>query len=333
MSSSSLPTGLDRVTLIAHADWSKNPSKRWMAVALWSNDRRWTVIELSPVLHAPDLFSHLRSRQLTPGCILAGFDFPIGLPSHFAEKAGITNFIEALHAFGQGDWSQFYIPAESSSQVSLHRPFYPSRPGGSCRHDLEQGLDIPFDQLYRLCEMRHENRHAACPLFWTLGAQQVGKAAISAWQELLAPALAHPAFHLQIWPFSGSLSRVCQTGNIVVAETYPAEFYHHLGLSFTSPRRSKRNLADRLSFSDHLLAWAGDQGVQLDPSVRQSIKQGFGTDPSAEDRFDALVGLYGMINVVLGQHPSGEPLPLRVRRVEGWIFGQVGPESLTAKGA
>ncbi len=333
MSSSSLPAGLDRVTLVAHADWSKNASKRWLAVAVLPVDRRWTVIELSPVLNVPDLFHHLRSLQPAPGCILAGFDFPIGFPSHYAQKTGITNFIEALTSFGQGEWSQFYSPAESPSYISLQRPFYPAKPGNSHRQDLEQGLGIPFSRLYRLCEMRHENRHAACPLFWTLGAQQVGKAAISAWQHLLSPALADPQINLKIWPFSGDLSTICQPDHIVVVETYPAEFYHHLGLSFTSPRRSKRTLADRLSFSGHLLAWAKQQDLHLDPSIHQSILLGFGSDPSAEDRFDALVGLSGMINVVLGRHPTGEPLPPRVRRVEGWIFGQVGSESMSAKGA
>ncbi|OGO13459.1 MAG: hypothetical protein A2029_00915 [Chloroflexi bacterium RBG_19FT_COMBO_47_9] len=53
---------------------------------------------------------------------------------------------------------------------------------------------------------------------------------------------------------------------------------------------------------------------------------GFGDFPDGEDRFDALVGLYGMINVVLGNHPSGEPVPPHIYKIEGWIFGQEPPK-------
>jgi len=35
-----------------------------------------------------------------------------------------------------------------------------------------------------------------------------------------------------------------------------------------------------------------------------------------------VVGLLGMLNVVLGRRPSGEPDDPLVRRLEGWILGQ-----------
>lgn len=35
-------------------------------------------------------------------------------------------------------------------------------------------------------------RRAACPLFWTLGGNQAGKAAIAGWRDILQPALLDP---------------------------------------------------------------------------------------------------------------------------------------------
>ena len=52
------------------------------------------------------------------------------------------------------------------------------------------------------------------------------------------------------------------------------------------------------------------------------IEDGFGAGASGEDRFDAVAGLFGILNVVLGRRPSGEPDDPVVRRIEGWILGQ-----------
>ena len=52
------------------------------------------------------------------------------------------------------------------------------------------------------------------------------------------------------------------------------------------------------------------------------MEQGdFGARNDGEDRFDAVVGLLGMLDVVLGNLPSGEPED-DTTRVEGWILGQ-----------
>lgn len=79
-----------------------------------------------------------------------------------------------------------------------------------------------------------------------MGGQQVGKAAISGWDSLIEPTLDNPELNLKLSPFTCSLSDICKPGNIVFVEIYPAEFYGHLGLSFSSPvRRSKRRYDDR----------------------------------------------------------------------------------------
>jgi hypothetical protein len=161
-----------------------------------------------------------------------------------------------------------------------------------------------------------------------MGCQQVGKAAISGWRDLLTPALTDPALAIKIWPFSGMLAELCQPGASVVVETYPAEFYSHLGLSFSSLcKRSKRRWSDRLVYSDHLISWACAHNIDLDPTIRQTVLDGFGPGPDGEDRFDALIGLYGMINVIQRNQPTGEPFSPRISRVEGWIFGQEGSQA------
>ena len=327
------PDAFEHVSLISHADWSKSPGKRWVAIATLQANHRWLVNELSNVSDPSNLFLYLKSHLLNPGCIMAGFDFPIGIPYSYADKAGITEFLTALTLFGHNEWDQFYIPAELPSQISIKRPFYPNIPGNSRRQYLENGLGIPFNRLFRLCENAHENRRAACPLFWTLGGQQVGKAAISAWESLLAPSLADPMLQLKIWPFSGSLKDVCKAGNIVILETYPSEFYGHLGLSFYTPiRRSKRRQIDRKALAPKLISWARDHNLELDPVIIGLIMDGFGNDLSGEDRFDALVGLYGMINIILGSHTTGEPVSPQITKLEGWIFGQEQPEKETRVG-
>jgi hypothetical protein len=321
-------TTLRHASLVSHADWSVNPSKRWIAVAILQPGGRWTICELVNVPNPSKIFNHLKSLQILPGCILSGFDFPIGLPYQYALKAGITDFLNVLPLLGQKSWEKFYQPAESASEISLYRPFYPAKPGGSRRSHLADGLGIPFSQLYRLCEVGRINRRAACPLFWTLGGQQVGKAAISGWRDLLTLTLSDPSLNQKIWPFSGSLDELCQPGASVIVETYPAEFYTHLGLSFSSSsRRSKRRRSDRLIYLDHLLSWASALQIDLSSSITHMLQDGFGDDPAGEDRFDAFVGLYGMINVILGNHPAGEPLPPHISRVEGWIFGQEGSQA------
>ena len=304
-----------------------------MAIAIMQSDHRWLACELTKVCEPSNLFSYLRSHLRKPGCIMAGFDFPIGIPSSYASMAGITDFLATLALFGYNEWDQFYTPAESPSQINLHRPFYPARPGTSRRQYLENGLNIPFNQLYRLCERAHKKRRAACPLFWTMGGQQVGKAAISGWESLLSPALDDPTQNLKIWPFSGSLASICTTGNIVALETYPAEFYGHLGLSFSYPiRRSKRSQIDRKAFARQLISWAGAHQLELDGSIMDMILDGFGSALDGEDRFDALIGLYGMINVMMGNRPTGEPAPPLITKIEGWIFGQEQPQKETCLG-
>ncbi len=201
----------------------------------------------------------------------------------------------------------------------MRRPFYPARPGGKRREHLLSALGIA--DLRRQCDRATTTRRAAAELFWTVGAQQVGKAAISGWRELLAPAVKlGDLVPLSLWPFSGAFGVLLLPGRVVACEAYPAEFYGHLGVRFP-PRASKRVQADRAAHASALLAFAQKAGIALDPALQDQISSGFGSDAFGEDRFDAAVGLLGMLNVALGYRAPGEPHAPEIRQIEGWILG------------
>jgi hypothetical protein len=175
--------------LIAHADWSTDPKKRWMCIADLRDNRSYKVESPERVGELSTFFHRLWSIA-DRKAIVVGFDFPIGLPSEYAKLAGITDFVQSLMTLGRGPWSEFYEIAENPSEISLHRPFYPYRPGGTSQRQLCEALGVRnIDSLRRICEQKTPSRGSAAPLFWTLGPQQVGRAAISGWKDLIAPAL------------------------------------------------------------------------------------------------------------------------------------------------
>jgi hypothetical protein len=312
--------------LIVHADWSTSPGKRWLARARLESDGRYLAYAPELAGELEGLLPRLRIRAGEGGATLVGFDFPIGLPLVYAQRAGITDFLAILPRLGHEQWSQFYEPASSPAEIGIYRPFYPARAGNARQLHLIEGLQVTsIDDLRRRCERAHAQRRAACPLFWTLGAQQVGKAAISGWREAIAGANGMPGY-VAIWPFSGILSELLEPGKVVVAETYPAEFYAHLGVGFAAHRQGqksgKRSQRDRLANASRLLDWADRANVLVAPNLEAALRDGFGASLDGEDRFDAVVGLFGMINVILGFRPVGEPKDEAIRKIEGWILGQ-----------
>ena len=97
--------------LVAHADWSAHPAKRWMARAVLERGGRYLVQPPAPVGALDGLWARLEV-DAPSGAILVGFDFPIGLPAAYAERAGIEDFRDALERF-DGD---FYHVARSSGR-------------------------------------------------------------------------------------------------------------------------------------------------------------------------------------------------------------------------
>src|SRR4029079_19473112 len=99
---------------------------------------------------------------------------------------GVTSSLETLPGLGRGEWRRFFEPAVLPGEIALGRPFYPARPGGTSQAHLVEGLGVAsMDDLLRRCDRRTATRRAACSIFWTLGANQVGRAAIAGWREVL----------------------------------------------------------------------------------------------------------------------------------------------------
>jgi hypothetical protein len=307
--------------VVAHVDWGVGQLKRWLVRAVRQGNGDFRV--QAPVPVEPTEVFALARGTVTTGPVLVGFDFPIGLPSRYAEKAGGSGFVEVLPKFGQGAWRDFFTFAERPEQVHVHRPFYPRRPGGTRRDHLARGLGLEFHQLLRQCDRKTSERREACPVFWILGGQQVGRGACLGWQEVLQPALA--TGRIAIWPFAGNLEDLLGRHELIVVETYPAEFYGHLfeeGALARLRAVGKRKQAGRTVVAPCLFQWAERCRVALDDNLTRLIEDGFGDKRSAEDQFDAAVGCFGMLNVLLGFRPHAEPTSAVSRRIEGWIFGQ-----------
>jgi hypothetical protein len=303
-------------THIYHADWGTDPSKRWLARAKLGAGGCYISEAPHPVGDHTHLITSIRSEIGSEGCALVGFDFPIGVPERYASAAGIEKFKSFLLELGTGAWADFFTVSRTSSEISMHRPFYPCKPGGTKQLHLLAALGLQdIGDLRRQCERKQNGRRAACALFWTLGANQVGKGAIVGWRDVLAPAL-HGDKNVALWPFDGRLEELLEPGKIVIAETYPAECY---GWFFSEPLRGKGKLGVRRGVGMRLLGWASNTGVELEAALQEEIEAGF---PDGDDAFDAVVGLFGMIEVVTGKRHTGEPHDDRTRRVEGWILGQ-----------
>jgi hypothetical protein len=267
---------------IVHADWSTSAAKRWMAKAVLQENGQYLAYLPECVGEPETLLQRLRRAAAPEDAILLGFDFPIGLPARYAQKCGIDDFQSLLPSLGTGKWADFYRVCECPEHIHLLRPFYPLRAGNARHVHLIRALGMKaIDELRRQCELPHPGRRAAAPLFWTLGGQQVGKAAICGWRDVLGPSLRGDQLDCQdascklaIWPFAGRLNELLQPGMTVVVETYPAEYYAHLGLAFSparrlyqsehkGPRAGKRSPDGRAANASTLLAWAEKSGVAL----------------------------------------------------------------------
>ena len=304
-------------TLVYHADWSSNASKRWGAKAALGSDGRYTASQPKPVNELADLFTNLRTEAGDAGCVFAGFDFPIGVPDHYAKRAEIANFRTFLPELSTEKWKDFFRVCDKLEQISVGRPFYPnhSRKGSSRQHLLNGHKAAGRIDLLRRCEIGGDGQRQACTLFWTLGGNQVGRAAITGWRDMLVPALKSKS--VRIWPFDGELMSLFQPGSTVIAETYPAECY---GWFDRKPIHGKTSLERRKEFASALRNWARTSQVAIQSELENAICSGFPL--GKDDSFDAVVGLFGMLQVCLGKRNSGEPNDDIVRNIEGWILGR-----------
>jgi hypothetical protein len=303
-------------TLVAHADWSVDAGKRWMCVAR-RDGNSYLLGAPEPVGPVSTLLARLLARAAGGPAVL-GVDLPLGLPRAYARTLPAADFPGFLRGLAAQD--PFFQVCAGLDELSIGRPFYPMRgASGMTRaaHAAALGFAVP-SELSRLCDRATIDRPAGAPLFWTLGANQTGKAALSAWRDCLIPALA-AAVQPLLWPFDGDLLELLHPGRIVLAETYPAEAMRHLGIRLSG---TKRDQTHRASASAALFDAMDRLGTHPGAAMHKAVTQGFGADSAGEDRLDCVLGVLCVINVLRGHRPDGIPPDPWLRRWEGWVLGQ-----------
>ncbi|MFN9090348.1 MAG: hypothetical protein ACK5V0_02280 [Alphaproteobacteria bacterium] len=300
--------------IAAHADWSLDARKRWVSIAR-RQGQGWQA-SAPRLVGDPAILSASLIAAGAPAAL--GLDLPLGVPRCFAAKRTEQAFPAFLA--GLAGNREFFTVSPTLDTVSPARPFYPARGiKGMTRAAHAAALGFAdASGLSRLCDRATVERPAGAPVFWTLGANQSGKAAISAWRDWLAPALAAGA-PFKLWPFDGVLHDLLRPGQLVLAEVYPAEALRQLGLKLVGSKRAeapRRGLAPALR--DAMAALC----VTPDAALAGMIQGGFGTDAAGEDRFDSLIGLLGLIGVMDGKRPDFIPEDPMIRAWEGWVLGQ-----------
>ncbi|CAH2604382.1 conserved protein of unknown function [Rhodovastum atsumiense] len=274
----------------------------------------WRVAAPEPVGEVSTLLARLHDPA---AAVLLGADLPLGLPRGYAARLRAADFPAFLRGLAAS--ADFFRVCATLAEVGPDRPFYPARGvAGMTRAAHAAALGLPdAAALCRAVDHATAERPAGAPPFWTLGANQSGKAAISAWRDLVMPALSGDA--LRLWPFEGDLPALLAPGRIVMAETYPAEALRHLGLRLIG---SKRRRADRAALAPALLAVLPRLGARPEPALVAAATDGFGADAAGEDRFDCVLGVLCVLNVLAGHRPAFVPDDPWIRHWEGWVLGQ-----------
>lgn len=270
----------------------------------------WRIAAPEPVGDTASLLD-----RLGPGAVL-GVDLPIGLPRAYARLHAVeADFPAFLARLAQRP--HFFEVCATLGEISPERPFYPARGlKGMTRDSHAQALGMhDRHDLSRQCDRATAERPAGAPIFWTLGANQSGKAAIAAWRDFLIPQLPH----LALWPFHGKINDLIGEARTVIAETYPAEAMRHLGLRMNG---SKRRHADRVALAPDLLERIGPMATK---ALRDAAQAGFGTDAAGEDRMDSVFGLLCVLAVVEGRRADVIPDDPWITSWEGWVLGQAAP--------
>lgn len=300
--------------IAAHADWSISPAKRWIAIARRIGGA-WQAEAPRPVGDTAMLLPML----LAEGAPVAlGLDLPLGVPRDWAAtrpEPGFSRFLAGL-----GSDPAFFEVSATLETVCPARPFYPARGvKGMTRAAHAAALGLASAQgLSRLCDRATALRPAGAPVFWTLGANQSGKAAIAAWRDWLVPALAAGA-PIALWPFDGTLHGLLAPRRAVLAEVYPAEALRQLGLKLSG---SKRAEAPRRALAPALRDAMARLRVEPAPPLQAMMEAGFGADAAGEDRLDCVLGLLALVAVLDGVRPDHVPDDPWIRRWEGWVLGQ-----------
>jgi hypothetical protein len=317
---SASPTWLP--TRIAHADWGTAANKCVVATAEL-NDGRYHVRLPRTVRAGTDLIQRMRLADHPGLSTLLGFDFPLGVPRAYAQTASITNFADWFRRLELD--SAFFNIASDIKEVSTARPFFPMlitdrTPGIKTRFRVALGLGA--EEMLRACDRSHCSRPAASEMFWALGPAAVGKMTLAGWKHAIRLALAAPSRRYSIWPFDGPMPHLLEASDAVIVETYPRDAYLQLGLQMGRHGTSKTRQADRAAETPRLVEWCAANAVLPDNDLLDQVLDGFGPHKGGDDLFDAVVGLFGMIDTMRRGAEPDLPDDPAVHLIEGWMFGQ-----------
>lgn len=269
-------------------------------------------------------FRQSLSHHGTQHAVWLGLDIPIGFVDTWYDGAkhdgaNVKDFKALLTLLETDEWQEFFNVCQSPDEIRHMRPSYPQSSGikGSVTRDqLIKALGLAdFDALYRACEFPTKKRSAACPSFWTLGANQVGKAMLHGLKHLILPGYANG---FNIWPFMGDLASLCKSPGVTLIETYPGEIYGWLG---HTSELTKSNQNSRQKYLHKLREDARARGIEINATIWADIKDGFGPDHGKDDAFDALIGVMGLIEIAEGRRPEYLPRTSSILEREGWIVG------------
>lgn len=301
--------------IAAHADWSVDKRKRWITIGR-KTGQGWFVDPPCPAGDVATILQRL-AKQSGGEPVLFGIDCPIGLPGAYGQQhfgqASFPDFLKTLPLD-----ALFFQAAKTLDEVSIHRPFFPAGTisGKGYKEGLAKALNLPNTAaMSRRVDLKTPDRPAAGQIFWTLGANQCGKAALAAWRDLLIPALKES--HVKLWPFDGKLFDLLAPGQTIIAETYPAEAMRQVGLKLTG---SKQNQESRRNAAQAIFDVMTQLRITPSDELQEQIMSGFGAKKSGEDPFDSFMGALGLINVVNGNRSDGGPRPADAW--EGWVMGQ-----------
>ena len=189
----------------------------------------WRLAAPVPVGDVATFLARLRAMA-RGGAVALGVDLPIGLPRAYAARLPERDFLHFLattaHAAG-------FLPGLRDACRSWAGPAVLSGArrarhdaGGTCRGARARRRRA----LSRACDRATAERPAGAPLFWTLGANQSGKAAIAAWQAYAAAGAGRAAAISASGRSPAPSGRCLLPGAVALAETYPAEALRHLGI-------------------------------------------------------------------------------------------------------
>jgi hypothetical protein len=93
----------------------------------------------------------------------------------------------------------------------------------------------------------------------------------------------------------------------------------HLGIRL---KGSKRRQGDRATVAEALLGAMALLRACPDAALVATVRDGFGASAVGEDRFDCVLGLLCVLNVLAGNRPDTAPDDKWIQRWEGWVLGQ-----------